>query len=58
MVKHKVNEVKLAWVTKDGNKMFKVDYTRPYGNKWFMHLYARDELEAYLEAVNKLGAEQ
>jgi len=58
VVKHKVKEVRLAWIAKDGRKMFKVDYTRPYGNKWFMHLYARDELEAYLEAAKKLGAEQ
>ena len=58
MVKHKVDEVKLAWVEEDGRKMFKVNYTRPYGNKWFMHLYARDELEAYIEAAKKLGAEQ
>lgn len=58
MVKHKVDEVKLAWVEEDGRKMFKASYTRPYGHKWFMHLHARDELEAYLEAVKKLGAEQ
>lgn len=57
MVKHKINGVKLVWKEKDGGKMFKVDYTRPYGNKWFMHLYARDELEAYMEAAKKLGAE-
>jgi hypothetical protein len=57
VVKHKVDGAKLAWVTEDGRKMFKVSYTRPYGNKWFMHLYARDELEAYLEAAKKLGAE-
>jgi hypothetical protein len=58
VVKYKVDGVKLAWVEKDGRKMFKASYTRPYGHKWFMHLHARDELEAYLEAVNKLGAEQ
>lgn len=57
MVKHKVDEVKLVWREKDGQKMFKVSYTRPYGHKWFMHLYARDELEAYIEAAKKLGAE-
>ena len=57
MVKHEVDGVKLAWVEEDGRKMFKADYTRPYGHKWFMHLYARDELEAYTKAVIKLGAE-
>ena len=57
MVKHEVDGVKLAWVEEDGRKMFKVDYIRPWGNKWFMHLHARDELEAYLEAAKKLGAE-
>lgn len=56
MVKYKVDEVKLAWVEKDGQKMFKVGYIRPYGNKWFMHIRARDELEAYIEASEKLGA--
>ena len=53
---HKVNGVKLVWREKDGQKMFKVDYTRPYGHKWFMHLYARDELEAYTKASEQLGA--
>jgi hypothetical protein len=55
-VTHKVNGVKLVWREKDGQKMFKVDYTRPYGHKWFMHLYARDELEAYTKASEQLGA--
>ena len=58
MVKYKVDEVKLAWVTEDGQKMFKVDYTRPYGATWMLYVEARDELEAYTKAVKKLGAEQ
>ena len=56
MVKYKVDGVKLAWVEKDGRKMFKVDYIRPWGTPWMMHIHARDELEAYIEAAKKLGA--
>lgn len=56
MVKHTIDKVKLAWVEDDDRKMFKVSYTRPYGAKWFMHIRARDELEAYIEAAKKLGA--
>jgi hypothetical protein len=56
VVKYEVNGVRLAWVEKDGRKMFKVNYTRPYGHKWSMHFHARDELEAYMVAANKLGA--
>jgi hypothetical protein len=48
--------VKLAWVEENGDKMFKVSYTRPYGTKWTMRLVARDELEAYTKASEKLGA--
>jgi len=57
VVKYKVDEVKLAWVEKDGQKMFKVDYTRPYGATWMMYTHARDELEAYTKVVTRLGAE-
>ena len=59
-MKYKVDGVKLGWVEEDGRKMFKVEYTRPYGHKWFMHLHARDEIEAYTIAMKKLeeGAEQ
>jgi hypothetical protein len=57
VVKYKVDGVRLAWMEEDGRKMFKVEYTRPYGHKWFMHLHARDELEAYTQAATKLGAE-
>jgi hypothetical protein len=56
VVKYTIDGVKLAWVEKDGRKMFKASYIRPYGAKWFMHLHARDELEAYIEAAKKLGA--
>lgn len=58
MVKYKVDGVKLGWVELNGDKMFKVDYTRPYGATWMMFVQARDELEAYTKAVTKLGAEQ
>ena len=58
MVKYRVDEVKLAWVEENGDKMFTVNYTRPYGTKWTMRLVARDELEAYTQAAKKLGAEQ
>lgn len=56
MVKYTVDKVKLAWVEENGDKMFKVSYTRPYGTKWTMRLVARDELEAYTKASEKLGA--
>jgi hypothetical protein len=56
VVKYKVDGVKLAWVEKDGQKMFKVNYTRPYGATWMLHTHARDELEAYTKACKQLGA--
>lgn len=56
MVKHTIDKVKLAWVEKDGQKMFKVNYTRPYGATWMLHIRARDELEAYTKASEQLGA--
>ena len=58
MVKYTIDGVKLAWVEKDGQKMFKVNYTRPYGATWMLHIHARDELEAYTKASEKLGASE
>lgn len=56
MVKYEVDKVKLAWVEENGDKMFKVDYTRPYGATWMMFVHARDELEAYTKVATRLGA--
>jgi hypothetical protein len=56
VVKHTIDKVKLAWVEENGDKMFTVNYTREYGTRWTMRLVARDELEAYTKATNKLGA--
>jgi hypothetical protein len=56
VVKHTIDKVKPAWVEKDGRKMFEVAYTREFGTRWTMLIYARDELEAYLEVTKKLGA--
>lgn len=53
-----IDEVKLAW-TDNGNKMFNVRFTREDGTQWVMRHWAKDELDAYKIATEKLnGADQ
>lgn len=48
-----IDEVKLAW-TDNGHKMWNITYTREDGTQWVMRYWAKDELDAYKIALEKL----
>lgn len=53
-----IEEVSLAW-TDMGNKMWNVRFVRNDGTGWVMRHWAKDELDAYKIATEKLnGADQ
>jgi hypothetical protein len=57
MVKYSVERVEHAW-TDNGTKMWNVEYVRlSDGAGFWMRHWAKDEIDAYNIALNKLGAD-
>ena len=53
MVRYTIDSVSLAW-TDNGNKMWNVWLTKDGQTKWTMRHWAKDELDAYKIAIEKL----